>query len=304
MAKAPLLSKYLEAFEKDPSSKVFAPLAESYRRLGMIKDAKNILNKGLQFHPKYVPGLITLAHCHYDEGQFLGAFDILKPLISEQYENYTLQRLFAFTCYQLGKKEEALETFKFLLFINPKDTEAADKVAALEKLINPIVKTENKSTENLFNDENSDEDQWSQVDFSSVGSLNNSPVQTETQKSVEDEYFEKNEPVITHTLVNLYLDQKLYGKALEVLERILELAPDDEATKNKYEEVKALIGHDSKDKSLMDIYDEKFGDESEDKEDFEEEIREEEGLDLSFLEQKYSFYLEQLRDHAQKIQVS
>lgn len=361
MARAPLLSKYLEAFEKDPTSKVFAPLAESYRRLGMLKDAKNILNKGFQYHPKYVPGLITLAHCFYDEGQFIGAYDTLKPIVRDQYENYTLQRLFAYTCYQLGKRDEALETFKFLLFINPKDVEAAGKVSELEKLMNPLqnpkkvkrqkVKREPRHVEidknilekKISTEEDLTEDQWTQVDFSKpedvqqiadegnveieeVVITQNYPehigeddvivedlevVSSEDDSNeVSDDFFESNEPVITHTLVDLYLGQKLYAKAQDVLEKILELTPGDEASKLKLQEVKKLIADsevDTSRKSLMDVYDEKIAnfkdvlDESPelklvDDEEIEQEIVETKtGLNIDVLESVYTKYLDVLK---------
>lgn len=269
MAKAPLLSKYLESFEKDPSSKVFAPLAESYRRLGMIGDAKKVLNKGFQYHPRYVPGLVTLAHCYFDEGQFLGAYDVLSPLVKEQYENYSLQKLFAFTCYELGKQNEALDTFKFLLFINPKDSEAAQKVSELEEILAKELAGDAgiNIEESVFTESSdaTDEDSWSQMDFSNESIAQDSLPQEINSESRQDkdsgEYFEKNEPVITHTLVDLYLNQKLHGKALEVLEKILELSPDDQPTREKYDQVKALLNSSRpSEKSLMDFYDEKFTD--------------------------------------------
>jgi len=46
-----------------------------------------------------------------------------------------LQKLFADICLELGYREESLDTFKYLLFINPRDKEVAMQVATLESLI-------------------------------------------------------------------------------------------------------------------------------------------------------------------------
>ena len=45
---SPLLVKYLRAYEQNPKSRVFAPLAEVYRKLGMKEKAFDILKRGLK----------------------------------------------------------------------------------------------------------------------------------------------------------------------------------------------------------------------------------------------------------------
>lgn len=278
MRKTPLLSKYLDAFEKDPQSKVFAPLAESYRRLGMLDDAKKVLKQGLYYHPKYIPGLLTLAHCHYDEKNYFEAYKILTPLKKDQYENYSLQKLLAKVCFRTGNTDEALSTYKYLLFINPKDDDAAKMVEELESELSPkdIIQDTGFTKESL---DNIDEDSWIQVDFSKPSDdikLTETKIESHVEAEPEDQevleerrpskieenYYEDESPVMTHTLVDLYFNQKLYGKALDVLERIIELQPNDEKSKQRYDEIKKLIvsgektnsGHDE----LMNIYDQKF----------------------------------------------
>jgi tetratricopeptide (TPR) repeat protein len=60
-------------------------------------------------------------------------------------------------------------------------------------------------------------------------------------KDKASELKEEKAPVVTHTLVDLYLEQKYYDKALEILHKILELNPDDEKTLLKVKEVEDLI---------------------------------------------------------------
>ena len=65
-----LLAKYLGIYEKNPRSKVFAPLAEAYRNLGMIDKAFEILKLGLKIHPSYIMAHLVLGKCYYDQNNF------------------------------------------------------------------------------------------------------------------------------------------------------------------------------------------------------------------------------------------
>ncbi len=132
---SPLFLKYQADYEKNPRSRVFAPLAETYRKLGMTDKAMEILSQGIRFHPTYVMGYLGLAFCYFDLRQFSLAYNTLRPLVETSRDNIRLQKLFADICLELGYREESLDTFKYLLFINPRDKEVAMQVATLESLI-------------------------------------------------------------------------------------------------------------------------------------------------------------------------
>jgi tetratricopeptide (TPR) repeat protein len=132
---SPLFLKYQADFEKNPRSRVFAPLAETYRKLGMTDKAMEILSQGIRFHPTYVMGYLGLSFCYYDLKQYTLAYSTLRPLVENSRDNIRLQKLFAEVCLLLNYKEESLDTYKYLLFINPRDKEVADQVQSLEHLI-------------------------------------------------------------------------------------------------------------------------------------------------------------------------
>ncbi|MCK5072192.1 MAG: hypothetical protein KAQ98_02115 [Bacteriovoracaceae bacterium] len=131
---SPLLLKYQRAYDKDPKSRVFAPLAEAYRRLGMIDEAMEILKKGLKNHSGYTMGHLALAGCYMDQKEYALVYSSLRPFLDENRDNLRLQKLFGKSCIELGHYEEALETFKYLLFVNPKDKDIAEQVEFLENL--------------------------------------------------------------------------------------------------------------------------------------------------------------------------
>lgn len=132
---SPLFLKYQTDYEKNPRSRVFAPLAETYRKLGMTDKAMEILSQGIRFHPTYVMGYLGLAFCYFDLKQYSLAYNTLRPLVETSRDNIRLQKLFADICLELGYREESLDTYKYLLFINPRDREVAMQVATLESLI-------------------------------------------------------------------------------------------------------------------------------------------------------------------------
>lgn len=318
---SPLFLKYQSDFEKNPRSRVFAPLAETYRKLGMTDKAMEILSQGIRFHPTYVMGYLGLAFCYFDLKQFNLAYTTLRPLIETNRDNLRLQKLFADVCIELGKDEEALETFKYLLFINPRDKDVAGQVGRLEKKIEdrykpthkPIIIPENEfssqrigpsesplfDVDKLASEPKNDFDDWMTVDMSHeaksavkpasvqekketdydqwnvkksdqvhgnqvVQKIEEAPVKLapvpqddfrtyevhldlDDDRIVDDENGELPEsevseaPLVTHTLVDLYCGQGHIEKALEVLEKILILNPNDQKTIKKIREIKELM---------------------------------------------------------------
>jgi len=166
--KSSLLTKYSTLYEKKPKSRVFAPLAETYRKLGMIEESLKILRQGIKYHPEYTLGYIVLAHVYYDRENFELSYSTLRPFVSKNLENITLQKLFAKVCINLGHLEEALQTFKYLLLINPRDEDCAKQVKLLE---DDLLINENKNLESsIFSDNEStfegNDEEWVQVNFS------------------------------------------------------------------------------------------------------------------------------------------
>lgn len=295
---SPLFLKHQEDFEKNPRSRVFAPLAESYRKMGMLDKAMDILSEGIRHHPSYVMGYLGLAFCYFDLKNFKLAYTTLLPLKEANRDNIRLQRLFADTCIKLSLKEEALETLKYLLFLNPKDKEVGSIVKKIENEMGfSNVKIENEKNNlnfeysNLFKIEslinkneksNEDVDDWKFIDLNPIhenleknfeNEINNwnqvvSSEENITQifepKKIESREEEKIVPAITEVkeeqeldreyivnmvenekevslvLVDLYLGQGFFDKALELLEKMHLLNPNAQNIIDKIYELKNL----------------------------------------------------------------
>jgi tetratricopeptide (TPR) repeat protein len=286
-----LLAKYYGMYKKNPRSKVFAPLAESFRKLGMLDDAFKVLRDGIRNHPNYTLGYIVLAHCYFDQEKFELTYNTLRPIVAQNADNISLQKIFAQACIHLGHLEEALDTYKYLLFMNPQDKIFAQEVKRLEDDL--LVGHKKLTLEQLIKAPEMpaitspapQDDDWVQVDFNKTNvnsdehppltaaedgwvmnrpggeGIENHPILKHheiTERSLEDDFYAdefeeegdiesvnaeavtNDAPIISHTLIDLYCAQQYYDKAIELLEKILELNPTDTASVEKLQQVKEM----------------------------------------------------------------
>lgn len=295
----PILLKYQQTFEANKRSRVFAPLAEGYRKLGLIDKALEICREGLRHNPGYVLGHYTLAQCYYDIGQKQFAFDTIRPFVAVNRDNFSLQKFYALMAMQLNEKEEALITYKYLLFANPKDKDAQEKIKILQedseidsvvidntkkKNSNPhfeidklsntndptlddwvtlefnqhnfskTLEAKKQKTENMTDVLNweevkinqyhsqetvkNDTEEGSKLDFKREESAENVEIEFQIENQ-ELNQIDNQEPIVTHTLVDLYLSQGLNGKAFNILKKINELHPDDQKTLMRIQELES-----------------------------------------------------------------
>jgi tetratricopeptide (TPR) repeat protein len=278
-----VLAKYFSMYKKNPRSKVFAPLAESFRKLGLLDDAFKILKDGIRYHPNYTLGYIVLAHCYFDQGKFELTYNTLRPIISQNADNISLQKIFAQACMNLGYLDEALDIYKYLLFMNPRDKFFIDQVKKLEDDLQ--VGHKKLSLDQLMKAPDLEkipasttlDDDWVQVDFNrpldsvpqvlpdkkieineaewvmQKPSMNLHPILKEEEiktRDLEDDFFadefeelgsveeigphtQSEAPIVSHTLIDLYIGQKYFDKALELVDKILELNPKDKPSHEK-----------------------------------------------------------------------
>lgn len=131
---ASTIERYQSMLEKDPNSQVFAPLAEAYREMGMMKEAQKIVTAGVQRHPQFVGGLVTYAKIMRDLKQNGKALEALARAISLAPENILAHQLTAELHIANKNAKDALKAFKMVLFLNPKSQSAQKAVQKLESL--------------------------------------------------------------------------------------------------------------------------------------------------------------------------
>ncbi|WP_373997734.1 tetratricopeptide repeat protein [Bdellovibrio bacteriovorus] len=131
---ASTIEKYQQILEKDPNSQVFAPLAEAYREMGLLPEAKKTVTAGVQRHPQFVGGLVTYTKVMRDLGELNKALDAAKRATSLSPENILAHQLLAEVQLASKNPKEALKAFKMVLFLNPNSKSAQKAVQKLESL--------------------------------------------------------------------------------------------------------------------------------------------------------------------------
>ncbi|MEO0336569.1 MAG: tetratricopeptide repeat protein, partial [Pseudomonadota bacterium] len=129
-----LVEKYQMMLQKEPRSRVFAPLVDAYRKMGMLQEALEEGLKGVKLHPEFAGGRIALSQVLIERGQYEPASKHLSKAVQLSPENNMAYSLLAETFVRLRQPKEALKTYKMVLFLNPEDEKAAKAVKKLESL--------------------------------------------------------------------------------------------------------------------------------------------------------------------------
>lgn len=128
------IDHFKRMLKEDPSSKAFAPLAESYRKLGQLEKALQIALDGVAVHPHFNSGKVALAKILIDLKKFPSAEQLLKEVCNQDFDNLLAHRLLGEVHIHTGKLELALESFKAALLANPMDKISQAMVNKLESV--------------------------------------------------------------------------------------------------------------------------------------------------------------------------
>ena len=128
------LEEYQLLLLRNPSSRVFAPLAESYRKMGLLQQALELCEKGVKYNPHYPSGFVAYGKILFELQRFEDASLAFEQATLQQNDNILAHKLRAMSLSKLGLQKEALQAYKKVLFLNPKDHQAEKFVANWEYL--------------------------------------------------------------------------------------------------------------------------------------------------------------------------
>ncbi|MBA2565226.1 MAG: tetratricopeptide repeat protein, partial [Gemmatimonadetes bacterium] len=77
---------------RNPTSRLFAPLAEALRRAGRVSEAIDVASRGLGHHPDYLAGKLVLARAHYDSGELARAAPAFEEVVQVDPHNVVALR--------------------------------------------------------------------------------------------------------------------------------------------------------------------------------------------------------------------
>ena len=129
MAYTSELDKLEARFQQNPKGRNFAPLADAYRKAGLLDNAISLCQEGLKLHPDYVSAYIVYARCLVDKKDDTAAHDVFKQVLDLDRENIIALRGLAELAERTGKYDEAVEWLSRLLNADPMNGDAAEALA-------------------------------------------------------------------------------------------------------------------------------------------------------------------------------
>ncbi|HEY7192112.1 MAG TPA: tetratricopeptide repeat protein [Gemmatimonadales bacterium] len=129
MAYTSEIDKLEARYQQNPKGRNFAPLADAYRKAGLIDNAVELCQNGLKLHPDYVSAYIVYARCLVDKKDDPGAHDVFKQVLDLDRENIIALRGLAELAERTGKFDEAVEWLGRLLNVDPMNGDAAEALA-------------------------------------------------------------------------------------------------------------------------------------------------------------------------------
>jgi tetratricopeptide (TPR) repeat protein len=125
------INKYLDILARDPRSRAFAPLAEAYRKAGLLDEAIETSREGLKNHPSYFGGRVALGRALFEKDLFSEAKDEFVQVVQAAPDNLMAQKLLGQAWQQLGNSTEAEKAFRMVLLLDPRDEEAQRSLDSL-----------------------------------------------------------------------------------------------------------------------------------------------------------------------------
>jgi predicted Zn-dependent protease len=131
---SPKIEDFHKKLSKDPNSLIFLPLAEEYRKIGMIEEAIFYLEEGLKKNPGYTLAKTTLARCYFDAKNILKAKDLVTDVLQETPDNAIAMKVKGQILLREGKFDEARIQLQEVLKYRPNDQEILQLLEQIKSL--------------------------------------------------------------------------------------------------------------------------------------------------------------------------
>ena len=142
--RSPDLQKLEEKLRKDPTSKLFFPLAEEYTKVGRLHEAIALLRSGIKAHPDFLGARVALGKALLSKGQVSEAKREFEQVVTANPDNLMAHKKLAAIYAKEGDKRKALASCELILAVSPNDVEAVRLRAEVGSL--PDVSPEDEAT--------------------------------------------------------------------------------------------------------------------------------------------------------------
>ena len=199
------IAAYTELLIKDPTSTIFVSLAETYRKMGMVDDSRQIISKGLQLHPDFSPAYTVLARSLCQLEDFEGSVKAFERALD--LDDESLAALVGYARVQILLENE-VSARELLL--------RARKLSPADPVINKLL-------------------------LSIPVNMEVSVAESEDNIVQSDAVVENPATLVSATLAELYLAQGATEKALDLFRRLSEKTPDDLTLRRRVKELEEQL---------------------------------------------------------------
>ncbi len=229
-----------EKVRENPANRLFAPLADAYRKKGRIEEAIEILVQGLSHHPLYISARVLLARCYEDMGEWERARNEWKSVLDLDDRNLVALKAMGEIDKLLGNLDRSLEWFRKYLDEFPDDDTVRERLAQIESELVSSREPEDVAEEILG-------PKTFHLDLEPPEYSNGfEPGRGEDSASEEEisvaEDFEEGESVETITLAEIYAQQGFYERAIDIYTRILARETGNEQIIRRIDELSEKLG--------------------------------------------------------------
>lgn len=196
------LQNLIERYEQAPETRLFAPLADAYRKSGDIDRAIEICDRGIERFPDYASAHVILGKCYYDKGVTGQAKDEFLRVLELDPENMVALKFVGEISLAEDRRDEAVTYFKRLLSINPLNEEVSRILKEMEA-----------------------EFKVREIDLGAGKDVTN---------------VERPQELATMTLAGIYASQGYYNKALKIYQDILLQEPGNKEAREMVEKLEDL----------------------------------------------------------------
>jgi tetratricopeptide (TPR) repeat protein len=117
---------------EDPASRYFFQLGELLRKQGELDEAAEILERGLEIHPRYVAAWVALGRTRQSAGDLVTAEEAFARALELDPEHGVAARLIGETAMARGDEIRAVTAFKLARALLGPDSELEERIADLE----------------------------------------------------------------------------------------------------------------------------------------------------------------------------
>ncbi|MBI4652339.1 tetratricopeptide repeat protein [Candidatus Desantisbacteria bacterium] len=211
----PEIENYSEKLAQNPSSRVFAPLADAYRKSGMLDKAIETCMKGLNLHPNYMSAHVVLGKIYLQKEMIKNAKDEFEKVLEIDPDNLVALTMLGEIFRKLNSFNEAINKYEKILKLDPFNDNAKKALEAIRSQSEIVLKDE--EIYNIYQEDSK--------------SKKEPPRQAEKKEANYDD------DINTLTMAELYYKQGMIPESKRVCKKILTRYPDNNDVKKLLQKI-------------------------------------------------------------------